>query len=139
MRISKTIRSLLGIKSLEEENKIKLEAEIQIPDNNEDDFAIHIGFSVDKTGELIIHCEWDYEYQSEGFSEIIGSILKMLTTGGYDPIITKVMLESVKEDDKIDPKFVENILKFWKNELNDRPIVSPLKTFSESNFGANNL
>lgn len=130
MRINRTLRSLMN----QQEKDIQLEGEIP----EEQDNIANIGFSVDKTGELAIHCEWDYEYQSDAFSELIGSILRLLTTGVYDIIITQVLLEAIKEDKKIDPKFVENIIKYWKEEeVNARPIVSPLKTFGESNFGFN--
>ena len=131
MRISKTLRQLMN---KEQPQDIKFEGEI--PEDRED--IAHIGFSVDKTGELIIHCEWDYEYQTEAFAQLIGSILKLMTTGVYDIIISQVLLEAMKEDSKIDAKFVENILKYWKEEeINEKPIVSPLKTFGESNFGFN--
>lgn len=128
MRINKSMRELMN----QEPKNIKVEGEI--PEEHED--IANIGFSIDKNGELIVHCEWDYEYQSDPFSQLIGSILKLLTTGVYDIIITQVLLESIKEDKNIDPKFVENIIKYWKEEeIQEKPIVSPLKTFGESNFG----
>jgi len=89
---------------------------------------------------LDLVCTWNRAYEEEDFAFAVGTMLKMMTNGEYDEMI----IEALKSEGNISKSsdFITQVLAVWQldNALQDkanedRPVMSPLQTFGESNFG----
>jgi len=105
--------------------------------NDVEDLAF-ITVAIKKDMSLDMMCWWDDIDTDDELSIAFGTMLKFLTSGGYNFLIAT----SLKESDN-DPEFVEKILDIWgannltslADQLKKVPVINPLRTFGESNFG----
>jgi len=94
-------------------------------------------------GSLEITCLWDKDSVSPELATALGTMLKFLTSGGYDALISKSLESSFQESNKDTQEFITQVLSIWQTEnmekltteLKQAPVISPLRTFGESNFG----
>lgn len=126
------------IKETEEYREEQTDAEF-IPDDQIFVFDI----SYDTNNEVKFTLLWDKNYQSEKFAILMGSIIKTLTSGGYDEDIVNC-LQSADTTLKEDKEFVDLVsigimtkvhTKEEQETIAKLPVVNPLRTFGESNFG----
>lgn len=106
-------------------------------------FMSSLSMTCKSDGGLELISLWDTQQQTDEMAYIYGTALRNLTNGNYDTLIIKSLVQLIKENPKIKPEFVELVVATWKSDeiqeyvesQQTGPIVSPLRTFGESNFG----
>lgn len=89
---------------------------------------------------LDLVCIWNKNYEADDFAFAVGTMLRMMTNGEYD----KMIIDSLEREAQTGSKdFITQVLAVWQLEKDlqqtkgdsDKPVMSPLQTFGESNFG----
>lgn len=109
---------------------------------NDDNLAL-VNVALKKDMSLEIACWWDDPDKHKELAFAFGTLLKFLTNGGYDVLIAQSLADSLELDDGISPQFIEEVLTVWKStdfkkaqeDIKNMPVINPLRTFGESNFG----
>ena len=120
--------------------KKEIEEEIEEEEVDYDEIA-SINISIQKDMSLEIACWWIDPTEEPQIAYAFGTALKCLTTGAYDFLLAQALAKSFDDKDANAEKFVIEVLSIWNDkdiggpQQKDLPVVGPLKTFGESNFG----
>lgn len=114
-----------------------------IEEEEEEDLA-YVKVTMKPNMSLEIESWWNEDPEFKELAFAFGTLLKFLTNGGYDTLIATDLHNIIQHGDETTEDFVNQVMKTWKEGLNFKdmqeklaalPVISPLKTFGESNFG----
>lgn len=141
MRILKFIKNKVRSFIMEDESIHEFIEDPPEDNENDGENLCNIGLILDSNKELRFHIDWDHERQNIDFAMEIADIIRTLTSGGYNPSIFSILKDSCNNDENIDKEFVDMLIMYAYKpdqdllDYKNLPVINPLRTFGESNFG----